>query len=57
MNINETLKYARCGIPEDILRRKTIGDFEGAIRLIERRLENPNLPESLRGSLLLQEKI
>ena len=57
MNINESLKYARCGIPEDILRLKTVGDFEGAIRLIDRRLENPNLPESLRGSLLIQKKI
>ena len=57
MNINESLKYARCGIPEDILRLKTVGDFEGAIRLIDRRLENPNLPEALRGNLLIQKKI
>ena len=57
MNINETLKYARCGIPEDILRRKAIGDFDGAIRLIDRRLQDPDLPEALRGSLLIQKKI
>lgn len=57
MNINETLKFARCGVPEDILRRKNIGDFDGAIRLIDRRLQDPDLPEALRGSLLIQKKI
>ena len=57
MNINDTLKYMRCGIPEDILRRKMHGDYEGAIRLIDRRLQDPSLPEALRGSLILQKKI
>lgn len=57
MNINDTLKYMRCGIPEDILRRKMHGDFDGAIRLIDRRLQDQNLPESLRGSLIIQKKI
>jgi len=57
MNINDTLKYMRMGLPEDILRLKIMGDFEGAIRLIDRRLQDKNLPDSLRGSLLLQKKI
>ena len=57
MNINDTLKYMRVGLPEDILRRKMIGDYEGAIRLIDKRLQNKNLPDALRGSLLLQKKI
>ena len=57
MNVNDTLKYMRAGLPEDILRRKMIGDYEGAIRLIDRRLEEGNLCEALRGSLLLQKKI
>ena len=57
MNINDTLKYMRCGIPEDILRRKMHGDFDGAIRLIDRRLQDENLPEALRGSLIVQKKI
>ena len=57
MNINDTLKYMRCGIPEDILRRKMHGDYEGAIRLIDRRLQDSSLPESVRGSLLVQRKI
>ena len=57
MNINDTLKYMRCGIPEDIQRRKMHGDFEGAIRLIDRRLQDPSLPVAVRGSLLVQKKI
>ena len=57
MNINETLKYMRVGLPEDILRRKMAGDYEGAIRLIDRRLRESNLPEALRGNLLVQKKI
>ena len=51
MNINDTLKYMNNGLPEDILRRKMHGDFAGAIRLIDRRLREANLPEALRGSL------
>ena len=57
MNINDTLKYMRAGLPEDILRRKIHGDYEGAIRLINRRLKEDNLSDSLRGSLLIQKKI
>lgn len=44
-------------VPEDILRRKIYGDFEGAIRLIDLRLQETNLPDALRGSLLIQKKI
>ena len=57
MNINDTLSYMGCGIPEDILRRKMHGDYEGAIRLIDRRLQDASLPESLRNNLLIQKKI
>ena len=57
MNINDSLKYMRTGLPEDILRRKLWGDYEGAIRLIDRRLQDQNLPEALRNSLIVQKKI
>ena len=57
MNINETVNFMGCGIPEDILRRKMYGDYSGAIRLIDRRLQDPILPEALRASLLMQKKI
>ena len=57
MNINDNLKYMRVGLPEDILQRKLAGDFDGAIRLIDRRLRENNLPEALRISLLVQKKI
>ena len=45
MDINESLRYLNIGLPEDILRKKMYGDFEGAIRMIDRRLQDPNLPE------------
>ena len=57
MNINDTLQFMRFPIPEDILRRKMHGDYEGAIRLIDRRLQEKNLPEELRAGLLVQRKI
>jgi len=57
MNINDTLKFMTCGIPEDILRRKMHGDYAGAIRLIDRRLQQTCLSEALRASLLIQKKI
>ena len=57
MNINDTLKNMNLGLPEDILRRKLHGDFEGAIRLIDRRLKLTNLPDALRGSLEVHKMI
>lgn len=57
MNINETYTFTQYGIPEDVLRRKLYGDFAGAIRLIDSRLAEENLPEALRGSLLAQKRI
>ena len=57
MNINDTLQYMRFPIPEDIQRRKMHGDYAGAIRLIDRRLQEEDLPEPLRCSLLVQKKI
>ena len=57
MNINDTLKYQNTGLPEDILRRKMHGDFAGAIRLIDRRVAESNLPEALRCSLEIQRLI
>lgn len=57
MNSNDTLQYMRFPIPEDILRRKMHGDYEGAIRLIDRRLQDDTVPEPLRCSLQIQKKI
>ena len=48
MNINENFRYLHMGLPEDILRRKLSGDFEGVVRLIDRRLQSPETPEALR---------
>ena len=57
MNINDSLKYLSCGLPEDILRRKMHGDYDGAIRLIDRRLEDPALPAAMRNALEVQKLI
>ena len=57
MNINDTLQYLNIGLPDDIARRKAWGDFEGAIRLIDRRLAQDSLPEPLRACLTAEREI
>lgn len=57
MNINDTFRCLNVGLPEDILRRKMYGDFEGAIRLIDRRLARDDQPQSLRDCLTVQREM
>lgn len=57
MNINDTLQYQNIGMPEDILRRKLSGDFTGAIKLIDLRLKDAVLPDSLRYCLQIQREM
>ena len=57
MKINETFRYLNVGLPEDILRHKLHGDFEGAVRLIDRCLAMDNLPEELRNCLIVQREM
>ena len=56
MRINDHFKYLNIGLPEDILRRKMHGDFEGAIRLIDQKLAQ-EIPEALRSCLIVQREI
>ena len=56
MDINESLQYLNIGLPEDILRKKMHGDFEDAIRMIDRRLLC-ELPEGLRQCMIAQRHI
>lgn len=56
MKINDHFKYLNIGLPEDILRRKMYGDFEGAIRLIDRKLAQ-DIPDALRSCLIVQREI
>ena len=51
MNIHDTLKFQNMGLPDDIQRRKLHGDFEGAIRLIDRRLNDAATPQAMRYCL------
>ena len=57
MNINDTLRYTQYGLPEDIRRCKEAGFYDEAIRLIDCRLKEHDLPDALKGSLLVQKKI
>ena len=54
--MNENFKYLNIGLPEDILRRKLHGDFEGAIRLIDARL-NTDIPEALKKCMLVEREL
>lgn len=57
MNINDCFRDLNVGLPEDILRRKLHGDFEGAIRLIDRRLCRDEQPQGLRNCLTVQREM
>lgn len=57
MNINDTLQYQNIGLPEDIRRKKEYGDFAGAIRLIDLRLNENNLPKAFRACLTVHREM
>lgn len=52
----EDLKYLKVNLPEDILKLKCSGDFKGAMRLIDLRLEK-NIPLAMRKRLELEKEI
>lgn len=57
MKINDTFQYLNVGLPEDILRRKLHGDFTGAIRLIDKRLTQAQIPDELRWCLVAEQEM
>lgn len=57
MRINDSFRNLNVGLPEDILRRKLYGDFNGAIRLIDRRLARDDQPQGLRECMTVQKEI
>lgn len=57
MSVNDTFRSLNVGLPEDILRRKLYGDFEGAIRLIDLRLSRENVPQALRDCMTAQREM
>lgn len=52
MTINDTLKYQNVGLPEDIRSAQMVGDYKEAVRLIDYRLAQDNIPQCLRNSLI-----
>ena len=57
MTINDKIQYQNIGLPDDILRRKLHGDFDGAIRLIDRRLRDDATPQSMKYCLEVQKEM
>jgi len=48
MEKNDAFRYQNISLPEDIAAVKAHGDFDKAIQLIDRRLEQQSLPEAMR---------
>lgn len=57
MNINDNFRFLCMGLPDDIRRKKECGDFDGAVRLIDKKLAGGKLPEALCRSLTVQREI
>lgn len=57
MDVNETFRSLNVGLPEDILRRKLYGDLEGAVRLIDMRLAQGDIPQGLRDCMTAQREM
>lgn len=57
MKQNQLFSYLNVGLPEDILRLKTQGDLDGAVRLIDKRLPDRRLPEELRYCLTVEREM
>ena len=53
MDINKCVDSLSMPLPEDILKRKWAGDFEGAIKAIDMRLKQ-DLPDMLRDRLICE---
>lgn len=57
MYLNHKFKYLQMGVPDDILRHKMYGDFEGAIQLIDRKLKAEDQPQAFRNCLIVQREM
>lgn len=57
MGINDAFGYQNIGLPQDIAAVKAHGDFERAIYLIDRRLEQTDIPEAMRLCLLVHREM
>lgn len=57
MNQNDNFRYLNIGLPEDIAAKKTFGDFDGAIKLIELRLQRADTPAPMRACLVAEREI
>ena len=56
MNREELVRSLSMPLPEDIRRRSDAGDLTGAVRAIDARLEDPDLPRMLRARLTVEKE-
>ena len=52
MNQNHLFWYLPIGLPEDLQRLKMQGEFEQAVRLIDLRLKEENIPQQMKYAML-----
>ena len=57
MSKNDNFRYLHIGLPDDVLRRRMYGDFEGAAAAIDRHLASPSTPEPLKKCLTAQREM
>ena len=57
MEKNDAFRYQNISLPEDIAAVKAHGDFDKAIQLIDRRLEQQSLPEAMRFCLCVHREM
>ena len=55
MNINQCVESLSMPLPEDILKRKWAGDLEGAVKAIDRQLQE-EMPDMLRARLVCEKE-
>ncbi len=57
MDFNHKFRYLHLGLPENILQLKIFGDFDGAIQLIDMKLDSINMSGPMRDNLIVQREI
>ena len=57
MNQNHLFWYLPIGLPEDLQRLKMQGEFEQAVRLIDLRLKEENIPQQMKYAMMAEREI
>ena len=57
MNQNHLFWYLPIGLAEDLQRLKMQGEFEQAVRLIDLRLKEENIPQQMKYAMMAEREI